>query len=165
MGFYCQIETKNHGQFFNKCGTKEVANRCYNTDTKLAGPDYTLVHNYAWEGSPNASTHNNISCVLSISVPAFPPSIASALEILNANDEIKELKLQLVQNVNSLAGKGVIGTYTAKSGTLISANCSDHSEGSQFGELHLSFEFQSMLFENKMTHTSGLLSTVNAGAE
>lgn len=162
MPIYAKATTESFGEFFLKCGTKEIAGSISNT-SKTGGVDASIVENYSWSGFANEDGERSFS--LSITVPAFAPTVASAFNVLNGNDVIKELIIN-VTDKNSSSGMGASRNtlekvYTAKNGHLVSSNLDEDANGN--GSLSLHFVFEEVIFDNSVTNTTGHIKLTDGG--
>jgi hypothetical protein len=162
MAKYVQMETTNHGEFFAQCSTEKVAGRM--ATSKSLGDDQSLVLNFGWSGT--SGINSNTGVVVHLRVPAYPPAVASAMTVLNYRDSIKKMVLTSVDVASSGTGNNrgkIAAIYTAETGTLISASETTQNEKSD-SELDLVIEFTKITIDNKLTNTSGVINTTNAGS-
>ena len=162
MPKFAQIETANHGEFFAKCATEDVAGR--NSFDKTFGEDYIRIIHFSWHAV--SSIDSNTSIIVSLTVPAHAPAVVSAFQVLNSRDNITKMILKNVDRVSSNVGnnRGVISSvFTGEDGTLISANESSGTDDKDTSKLDLVIEFTKLTFENNVTHTTGIIKTTNAG--
>ena len=165
MPIYVTCKTKSGGEFFLKCGSKEVAGR--NSNTAITnGENSSLVLDYGWNiqtstCSGSTDRGGEISFALFVSVPAYQPTISSAYNTFNGNDEIDELVITVTDR-NVGYSNSVVGVYTAKNGTLISAGMEHSHDSSDGGRLHLDYRFEEIVYDNKITNTTGVLKESSA---
>ncbi|MBK2283785.1 hypothetical protein IBE39_09735, partial [Francisella philomiragia] len=147
-------------EFFAKCGTREVAKSASNT-TASAGENAILVDHYSFNGTSNEGGLNNVTFNMSVTVPAFAPAIASAFNVLNWSDKVTSFKLRVVGADGSGSRNKVIKNYEGKDGVLVSVNLDEENKADGSLTLHLSFEY--MAFDNEVTNTSGIITTLDGG--
>lgn len=160
MPVYCNAIAENEGKLFPKCGSKEIAGARSNTSAQSgAGDDYVLVNDYGWNITANSL--QDIGFSLYIVVPAFQPIITSAFNVMNNRDPIKELKIFVV---DSISGRGQItGVYTATKGNLVNAGLTHEHSSKSGGMINLSFVFDSIHHDNKVTNTLGEVKASDLG--
>ncbi len=166
MPIYAACKTKSNGQFFLKCGGKEIAGRNSNI-TIENGENSTLVLDYGWniqtsQSSGTSSRGGSISFALFLTVPAYQPTISSAFNVFNLNDEVEELMITIIDRASVGGLSSVIGTYTAKNGTLLAANMEQSHDSKDGGKLHLDYEFETIVHDNKVTNTTGIVKETSA---
>jgi len=161
MPIYVEMQTESNNEFFPKCGTKEVAKGVSNTSL-TAGDNAIIAENYSFSAVSEDNGLNNVSFHFSVTVPAYAPAIASAFNVLNGRDKVKNFSLKVVGvNGVGLGRNSLIKTYTGEDGVLTSVNLDEDNK--ENGSLTLHLVFEKMTFDNSVTHTSGIIKTVDGG--
>lgn len=164
MPVYAKMETESFGEFFLKCGTKEVAGTSANS--QALGDDSINVLSHGWNINSVDDGNRNHSIYFSIhlEVPALPPAMASCLNAMGGNDVIKELVLvKTGDNASTYGAKrnSVSVVTKASNGRLINSSFSDREKGS--ASMTLNLEFEELDIDNKVSNTSGVLLITNGG--
>ena len=160
MPIYCEIETKNNGAFFAKCGTEDIAGRNSNT-SEIAGDDYALIFSCNWYISREySSSYDDVLFHFNLTTPAFAPAVASALNALNVKDGIEKMTIKITGTHNNLRNT-VVSEYITENGILRNVTTSHDHESE--GQLVLSLEFEKMQFNNLITNTTGQIKTSGGG--
>jgi hypothetical protein len=161
MPIYCEAKSANQGELFPECATPIIAGRNANTKAKK---DMTLVLDYGWNIISTSSSHHSSSLfTMHLVVPAYQPTISAVFNVLNHKDEIERLQLSVL---GGLAQRDqLIGLYTATDGQIVSANLvHSHDSSDSGGKLSIMMSFDKIIHDNKMTSTSGVISSTNLGA-
>jgi len=159
MPVYVTAKTKNNIEIFLKCNDAAICGRNMNK-SGLVGEDFSLLSRHSYSLLRN---HGADICpfhfTLSLTVPAYEPIKAAVLNVMNAKDEIVSMEIITIE---SIAGKNkVTERYTAKNGQLEFAKMTQISEAQNntIGDFNLTFYFDSLVYENNKTNTSGQIST------
>lgn len=157
MPNYAFAKSAHFGQLFPGCGTREIAGANAN-NKEGAGDDATLVHGYNWSivthrdySGKNAET----SFSLTLSVPAYQPTISTILNVMSSGDEIEDLYINLVDRAPSGGVNKVLGEYHFENGYIDSVNTNVNNDDNNSGEMTITFTFHSLYHDNKQTNTSG----------
>ena len=169
MPYYVQVETTTYGNLTAQCGTADVADRLSNTNSTVAGNDYSFVYDFDIniEQPHNEISAGNVSSAASIhtvafTVPDYEPLAAQALNVLAGQDLIKQVTL----NITAIQ-KGqqkLLAQYTMSNGMLIDY---EHSVQDQRtaeaqkhrGQIKLTFKFEKIELEDKVGNTQGTITT------
>jgi len=161
MPIYVEMQTESNNEFFPKCGTREVAKSISNTSAS-AGENVIVADNYSFSAVSENNGLNNVSFHFSVTVSAYAPAIASAFNVLNGRDKVKNFVLKVVGTNGVGSGRNaVLKTYTGEDGVLTSVNL--YEDNKENGSLTLHLVFEKMTFDNSVTHTSGIIKTVDGG--
>jgi|TARA_R110002167_G_C12693194_1_gene652627 hypothetical protein len=166
MPIYVTCKTKSGGEFFLKCGSKEVAGRNANTLIDNC-ENASLVLDYGWDiqisqTSGTSTRGGSISFSMFLVVPAYQPTISSAYNAFSLNDDIVELVITVVDKNLGVSKPSIVGTYTAHNGTLISAGMVHSHDSKDSGKLNLNYQFEKIIHDNKITNTTGIVKETSA---
>lgn len=161
MPIYCEAKSASYGELFPECATPTIAGRNANTKAKN---DTTLVLDYGWNiASTDSNHHSGILFTMHLVVPAYQPTISAVFNVLNHKDEIKSLQLSVL-GCHAQRDQ-LVGLYTATNGQVISANLIHSQDSSDSGgKLSILMAFNKIIHDNKITNTSGIISSTNLGA-
>lgn len=102
MPYYVQIETEKNGALTAQCGSKEVADRLSNTNSEVAGQDFSYVYSFDFDiqqphnehGAGTVSSSPALHTV-TFTLPDYEPVVAGILNVLNGQDRIKTLTFNI----------------------------------------------------------------------
>ena len=164
MPTYVQATTESGSELFPNCGGKEIAGNVSNLG-EAAGANYSLAYSanisLATPFSTQAHSKNrtNPQYVIDIVVPNYEPIQSMLLNMMAENDVVSKL---VISNTMRKPGNTVsirqVSEYTAENGTLVSYD-GDMSANAT-GSITMEFVFEKLHHENKLTNTSGSISTV-----
>ena len=158
MPIYCKMKAESTGEVFSKCGSNQVAGRNANTDI---GDDFTLVKNYGYstmsDGAEMSSHNAEVSTEFNLTLPAYSPSRAAILNVVNGNDKIQEFE------IIETDGRIKTGVLSAENGNIVSHSVSRSHDDNDHGVLHVSILFEKVTYDDKVTNTSGVIKTSSGG--
>ena len=150
MPSYVQAEMENTGELFLHCGSKEIAGPKANLQNG-AGENYCLMFDYNWQISPNdAASLENVSSIISMTVPIYMPLVASVFNAVNQKDKVKQLIISEIDRSPTGGNNKILGKYTATNGQVIDASLDKASN-----IITLVFQFEKISFDDDITNTSG----------
>lgn len=172
MPYYVQIETETYGALTAQCGSKEVADRLSNTNSDVAGPDFSYVYNFDFDiqqphnehGAGTVSSSPALHTV-NFTLPDYEPIVAGILNVLGGQDRIKTLTFNLCtiqQGNNKLLLQYVLsdGMVTEYEHVIDDQRLPESQK--QRGQVNLTFKFQQVTVSNKVTNTQGTLTTTQS---
>ena len=164
MPTYVQATTESGSELFPNCGGKEIAGNVSNLG-EGAGANYSLVYstNMSLYTPFSTQAHSNnrtaYQSLITVVVPNYEPIQSMILNLVAQNDVISKL---VISNVTRKPGNNgstrQVSQYTAENGTLVSSDTDMSANGA--GTINLSFVFEKVSHENKLSNTSGSISTV-----
>ena len=169
MPYYVEVETTSYGNLTAKCGTADVAKRLSNVNSSVAGPDFAYVysfnlnveqpHNEAGAATSSSAPFQN---QLTLVVPDYEPLSSCALNTINGHDVIKQLTLNITARD---AGKEtLLNQYVMTDGILVAKrhvvrDQRDADAQRHRGEVELTFKFQEIVSNDKVSNTQGTIKT------
>ncbi len=166
MPVYSQAKSENQGELFNTCSTETVAERNSSANT-FNNDHYSLVKSYSFYLAAQGSNHTeNFTFALDMTVPAYPPAVAAAMNIANNKDKIETLVIKEIKRAGTTAKGKLVSEITATNGALTYVSViRPNLDGSEkpikdtYGSLKLTFKFEKMTFDDKVSNSLGLIKT------
>ncbi len=172
MPYYVQIETDTYGALTAQCGTKDVADRLSNTNSDVAGADFSYVYCFDFDIQQPHNEHGagTISSApalhtISFTIPDYEPVVAGILNVLGGQDRIKTLTFNIcsIQQGNSK----LLVQYVMTDGMITEyEHVVDDQRNpdalKQRGHVNLTFKFQQVQVTNKVTNTQGQINTTQS---
>lgn len=153
---YVSATTEQNDIIFAECGSKTIAGNAANTGS-VAGKDFCLVHSahlnveqphdHQTSDYHTAQHQHNLTLV----VPNYQPLQAMLMNVINERKVIATLTLNTAQR--HAKGQSLMGQTIAKKGIL-----ANYVLGFETGsDIALTFHFEQLTHDNKLTQTSGAL--------
>lgn len=161
MAQYVQATTQQNDQLFAKCGTRDIANASSNVSA-VAGEHFSIVHESNFsivqphDQSGNRANSAAFQHQVVIVVPDYEPTQSMVLNVLNERKTIQTLTLNATRR-NGGVDK-LVGQYVAENGLLASYS-RNNATTDGLGSITLTFVFEKIRHEDKLTQTSGYLQT------
>lgn len=169
MPYYVKIESQNSDIVTKDCGTAKIADRLANSNGNVAGDDFSWVnafeldieqpHNEHGGGtvSPAPALHT-----ITITTPDYEPILVATVNVLARQDLIKKVTFNIAaikQGNNDLLAQYIFENGMITDYQHIIDDQRDPNAQKQRGHVVMTFKFQKITVNNKVSNNSGVLTT------
>lgn len=171
MPYYVEIASQNKGTLTATCGTANIADRLANTNSDVAGNDFAYVYAFDLDVQQPHNEHGagTVSSApalhtVTVTVPDYEPILTGAIEILAAQDVIKQLTFNIAaikQGSNKL-----LAQYVMSDGMMIDYEHIIDDQRlldaqKQRGHVIMTFKFKQINISNKVSNSEGTITTTS----
>lgn len=171
MPYYVKIESKNSDIVTKDCGTAKIADRLANSNANVAGDDFAYVYTFDFDVEQPHNEHGagTVSSApalhnVTITTPDYEPILVNALNVLARQDTLPKVTFNIA--ATKQGSNELLAQYVMEHGMLVNyEHVIDDQRNAeaqkQRGHIIMTFKFQKVTVNNKVSNNSGVLTTTS----